>query len=170
MKPTSCKYYLLGLLMMIPGCTLQHVPKEQKIAPANIPPFKVVGAVRLTNTQSSVEDVPLAIPGFTINVNYKSYTDIALKLLRSELDNKSGAVAGSAAKEIKVAIVDIKMLPMSGNFRCIVNYTVESGDGYIRGLEAIGGSWSYQTAIDTAVTNVAVGVLNEERILTYLEK
>jgi hypothetical protein len=59
---------------------------------------------------------------------------------------------------------------MPGSFRCIVNTTIETGDGYVRGIEVVGASWNYQVAIDTAVSNVAVGVLNDEKILNYLEK
>lgn len=169
--PSRWSAYLSGSLIMIASCTLQHVPKEQKIEPAKIPAFKVVGAVKLVNAQLSSEEAQIAVPGFAVTVNYKNYTELALKLLQNELAKKTPAAAtGSAAKEIKLAIVDIKMLPMSGNFRCIINYTVETGDGYVRGLESMGGSWSYQTAIDSAVTNVAIGILNTEQILTYLEK
>jgi hypothetical protein len=160
----------VGLVLTLIGCTIQHIPKEQSIEPARVPPFKVVGAVKLTNTQASIENMPIAVSPFTVNINYKNFTDLALKLLKNELDKKHAGGGTNAAKEIKLAIIDIKMLPMSGNFRCIINYTVETGDAYVRGLEAIGASWNYQTAIDAAIANVAVGVLNNERILTYLEK
>ena len=170
MKARSYAILIGTLLTALCGCTLQHIPKEQTIEPAKIPPFKAIGTTVLTNTQASTEDVQIAIPAFTITVNYRSYTDLALRQLKSELDKKTDASRARPAKEFKLGIVDIKMLPMSGNFRCIINYTVETGDGYVRGLEAIGGSWNYQTAIDTAMANVVVGILNEERILNYLEK
>jgi len=91
-------------------------------------------------------------------------------LLKSELDKRKEEITVSTPKVITVAIDDLKMFPMVGNFRCIINYTVKTGDGYVRGIEVLGGSWNYRTAIDMAVANVAVGVLNDEKILSYLEK
>ena len=69
-------------------------------------------------------------------------------------------------------ITEILEIPCygTGTMRCFVNYTVETGDGYVRGNEVVGASWNYETAIDMAVANVAVGVLNDEKILNYLEK
>ena len=169
MKRTSHPFYLI-VILVLSGCTLHYVPSAPPIEPASIPPFKVVGTVKLTNAQELSEDVSLPIPGFTITANFRQYTDLAIKSLRTELDKKSGGNAGAAEKEIKLAIVDLKMLPGSGNFRCILNFTATTGQGYIRGIEVIGASWNFKTAIDTAVANVAIGVLNDERILSYLEK
>ncbi|MGQ0549930.1 MAG: hypothetical protein ACT4PY_09735 [Armatimonadota bacterium] len=92
-----------------------------------------------------------------------------MSVLRGELDKRSAAGRG-VPKRIMVAIVDLRMIPTPGTFRCIINHTVETGDGYRRGIEVIGGSWDFRKAIDAAVANVAISVLNDEKILAYLEK
>lgn len=170
MKPPVFKRALLMAFLILFGCTLQHIPGEQQIDPSRLPPFNPIGPVKLTNAQDSSENVSLSTVGLTLLVNYRDYTQLAIKSLKSELEKHGSAVLESAPKEIRLAIVDLKLLPLSISHKCIINYTVVTGDGYVQGHEAIGESWSYQVAIDTAVTNVAIGVLNDERILDYLEK
>ena len=154
--------------ILVHSCTLQHLPKEQTIEPASIPPFKAKGTLALINNQLSTANVETTVSPFTITMNYRNFTDLVLKFLRNAIDKNQ--LGGTGTKEIKLAIVDVKMLPNAGNFRCVINATVEAGDGYVRGLEAVGASWNYQTAIDSAIANIAVAVLNHERILTYLEQ
>jgi hypothetical protein len=62
------------------------------------------------------------------------------------------------------------MILTTGTFGCIINHTVETGDGYRHGIEVIARSWSFKKAIDAAVAEVAISVLNDENILSYLEK
>lgn len=170
MKVIASTSYFLVISLILAGCSLRYVPSELSLEPARIPPFKRVGTVTLTNAHESSEDISVSIPGATVTVNYKEYTDLVIKLLKSELDKRKEEITVSTPKVITVAIDDLKMFPMVGNFRCIINYTVKTGDGYVRGIEVLGGSWNYRTAIDMAVANVAVGVLNDEKILSYLEK
>jgi hypothetical protein len=164
------KRVLVMAFLIFFGCTLQHTPSEQRIDPARLPPFKPVAPVKLTNAQDSVENVSVPTVAATISVNYRDFTQLAIKLLKNELEKHGSTVQESAAKEIKLAIVDLKLLPLSTSHKCLINYTVVTGEGYVRGLEAMGESWNIQTAIDTAITNVAIGVLNDEQILDYLEK
>ncbi len=112
----------------------------------------------------------MSVPAVTLKVNYRQYTEIALKSLKKELEKKGVTIAAGGPKEIKLAVVDLKMIVMPGRSTCVLNYTVMTGDGYIRGMESTGASWNSRVAIDMAVANVTVGVLNDQRILDYLEK
>jgi len=170
MKTTALRFYLLSGFLILCGCTLSYAPSQHQIEAQRIPPFKASGSVKLTNAQGSFEDTSITVSPYTILVNYKQYTDLVIKYLRSEVAKRGAAVSGNAAKEIKLAIVDLMVLGIPGTMRCFVNYTVETGDGYVRGNEVVGASWNYETAINMAVANVAVGFLNDEKILNYLEK
>lgn len=161
---------VLVVLLVLSGYALRHVSAASTIEPDRVPSFNVAGPVQIINAQQSSEDVSIPIPLFTLTVNYGQYTESAIRLLKAELDKRSGVAPGSTPKRITVAIVDLRMIALAGTFRCIVNHTVETGDGYRRGIEVIGGSWDFRTAIDAAVANVAVSVLNDEKILSYLEK
>ena len=171
MKLTAFRFYFLPVFLILCGCVTNYVPSEHEIGANRIPPFKPSGSVRLTNAQESSDDVSVSVPGVTtVTVNYRQYTELAIKLLKGELEKKGVAVLGNAAKEIRLAIVDLKVLTVPGTMRCLVNFTVKTGDGYVRGKEVIGANWNYETAIDMAVANVAIGILNDEKFLDYLEK
>jgi hypothetical protein len=170
MKLTAFRFYFLPVFLIFCGCISSYVPSEHEIGANRIPPFKPSGSVRLTNAQESSKDTSITISPSTFTVNYRKYTEIAIRLLKRELRKKGTIVSGYGAKEIKLAIVDLRVNRMPGTMRCFVNYTVKTGDGYVRGNEVVGASWDFQTAIDMAVANVAVGVLNDEKILNFLEK
>ena len=171
MKLTAFRFYFLPVFLILCGCVTNYVPSEHEIGANRIPPFKPSGSVRLTNAQESSDDVSVSVPGVTtVTVNYRQYTEFAIKLLKGELEKKGVAVLGNAAKEIRLAIVDLKLLIVPGTTRCLVNFTVKTGDGYVRGKEVIGANWYFKTAIDMALANVAIGILNDEKFLDYLEK
>lgn len=170
MKAKPNKFLFLVLLLIIAGCTLRHTVSERTIETNRIPPFKAGGPVKLTNNREPSAENTVSVRPYTITVDYRQYTEIAIRLLKGELEKKGVRVVEKAAKEIKLSIVDLKVLPMPGVMRCILNYTVETGDGYVRGKQVIGANWNFKTAIDMAVTNVAIGVLNDENVLNYVEK
>ena len=160
---------LVGLLVLS-GCALHHISAESTIEPDRIPEFKVAGPIEIVNAQQSSEDVAIPIPGFTVAVNYRQYTESAIKALRGELDRRAGPTAARTPKRVTLTIVDLRMVTTGTTFGCIINYTVETGDGSRRGIEVIAWSWRFPKAINAAVTDVAISVLNDEKILSYLEK
>jgi len=66
------------------------------------------------------------------------------------------------------AVVDSALKP--GQPVAIVNCTVATGDGYLRGLEASGVSWNFQTALDGAIVEVVNGVLTNYRVRQYVSE
>ena len=120
--------------------------------------------------QESNEDTFVSTPVYSLSINYKQFTELALKLLKKEVNDRSSSLFGTTPKEIKLTVVDVRLITKYFAYRCIINSTVETGDGYIRGFEVIGTSWRDETAIDTALSKVAISVLNDKGILNYLEK
>jgi hypothetical protein len=166
----GAKLVFLSILLILAGCATSHVANEVPLDPNRIPPFKPKGSVNLINAQRSSKIHSIFLSNLTVRVNYNQYTEIVLSLVKNELRNKGVQVSRYGSKEIEVAVVDLQILPAAGTFRCFINYTVRTGDGYMHGNEAVGASWNYQTAIDAAVASAAVGVLNNENVLDYLEK
>jgi hypothetical protein len=52
----------------------------------------------------------------------------------------------------------------------LINYTVETGDGYLRGYRVQDTNRDFRAAIDGALAKVVAGVLQDEQVLKYLEK
>ncbi len=170
MKLRACKFYFVGIFLISSGCTVKYLAKESLVDSTRIPRFKVAGEVKLTNAQGSSDDVLVPKGNITLSINYREHTQLILNLLKKELDERSSTLFGDAPKEIKLAVVDVKMIPTQLMTRCIMNSTIETKEGYIRGIEVIGASWNFFIAIDTAVANTVIAVLNDEQILAYLEK
>ena len=99
---------------------------------------------------------------------YKS-TDRLIALIKDELQKKGISVLESAGKKLKISIVDIWMVPRVGVFKCDFNLTADIGGNAI-GMKASGESWNYEKAMDLALTEAAIVILNNDKIIQYLEK
>ncbi len=160
--------FLLTLVLL--GCTVRHAPGISSLAPGQVPDFRPGGPVKLVNAQLSSENSTIPLPPGNLSVNYREYTESALELIRKEISNRGGMISDSALKVIKLAITNIRIESSSSNFTCIINYTIETGDGYLKGLRVTSSNWNVYAAIDNSVANVAISVLNDKIVLSYLEK
>ena len=156
---------LLTGLLIFSACSPRYVPSEIPIDPSRIPGLRVAGPVKIVNAQTSSEDTVTPLGPNSLSVNYKEYTERAIKFLKTELERRGAVVSDSASKVIRFSITDVKMYRV---FTCIINYTVETGDGYVRGFEGSSESWNFKTAADGALANVVMGVLQNDKILSYL--
>jgi len=158
----------LSAIFIQSGCTVRHTPGDFQIQSGEIPSFSVSEPIRIVNAQTSSSDVILPVPPYKLIINHKQYTDTAIKLLAGEIEKRGGKIAEDASKVIEVSIIDIK-IATTVKYRCIIHFTVGTGDAYFKGFEAAGGGWDYEKAIDLAMANVVVEILNNDRILRYLE-
>lgn len=88
----------------------------------------------------------------------------------SELEKREGVVQTSASREIGLDFTDIRIIPGAGRLRAVINFTVTTGDGYVRGLEAYEVNWDYQRAIDGAIVNVVKAILTNDKVRQYLSE
>ncbi len=160
--------FLLTLVLF--GCTVRHVPEISSLAPGQVPDFRPAGPVKLVNAQPSSENSISPLPPGNLSVNYREYTDSALELIRKEISNRGGMISGNAPKVIKLAITNIRIESPPSSFTCIINYTIETGDRYLRQFQVTSSNWNVYVAIDNCVANVAISVLNNKNVLSYLEK
>ena len=163
--------FILGLMLLAScGIHIQHAPSQLVVDSAKIPPFRVVGPVKLVNAQTLSQDVVIPLY-FThdVSANYKQYTDAAINSLKLELEKKGAMISGIDGKTLKLAIADIKVLDRP-QYLCLINYTVETGDGYLRGYRVQDTDRDFRAAIDSALAKVVAGVLQDEQVLNYLEK
>lgn len=158
----------LSAIFIQTGCAVRYTPSDSQITSGEIPSFSVSEPIRIVNAQTSSSDVILPVHPYKLSVNHKQYTDTAIKLLIGEIEKRGGKISGDASKVINVSIIDVK-IATTMKFRCIINFTVETGDAYFKGFEVAGGSWDYEKAIDLAMANVVIKTLNNDGILRYLK-
>ena len=157
------------VVMVLAACTIHYVPKPSPEEPIVIPVFKPGQPVAIVN-KTAPREVVLPVPTYDLRVDYRQYADSAIQLLKSELEKRDGVVQTSASREIGLDFTDIRIVPSLGRFRAVINFTVTTGDGYERGVEASDVNWNFQKAIDGAIVNVVKATLTNDRVRQYLSE
>ena len=157
------------LVMVLAGCTIHYVPKPSPEEPIVFPSFKPGQPVAIIN-KTAPREVLLSVQTFDLRVDYRQYADSAIQLLKSELEKREGVVQTSASREIGLDFTDIRIAPSLGRLRAVINFTVTTGDGYVRGLEASDANGNFQRAIDGAIVNGVKGILTNDRVRQYLSE
>jgi len=165
---------VVGLMIIVlgsTGCqlTVHHVPKNLVIAPGRVPRLVLTSPIQLSNAQPRKEKIKTETVGYTLLVDYNEYTALFIDILGKEIERSGGSISPRAAKEIKVAITDVGLTNCMVNCFSSADATVELGDGRVRGFNSKSRG-SMQDAIDKAMVNLAVTILNDERVRHFLEK
>lgn len=155
--------------VILAGCTLQYAPKPSSEELIVISAFKPGQPVAIIN-KTAPREVLLPVSAYDLRVDYRQYADSAIQLLRSELEKREGVVQTSASREIGLDFTDVRIVPGAGRLRAVINFTITTGDGYLRGLEASEGNWNFQKAIDGAIVNVVKEILSNDRVRQYLSE
>jgi hypothetical protein len=168
----SLKIHIILILMItFTGCSVHYVPQPYPVGGDRVPPLKVKQAVDIINTQIDTKfKVPIG-PDKYMKGNLREWTDTAVQVLKTELKKNDIAVSDGASKMLKLSVTRVNMFSGTWNTRCILYIKVETGDGYAKEFE--GNNLSpegFQIAGPFAVTNAVAAMLNNDKILGYLEK
>ena len=160
---------LLVAMLAAMGCTLHHRPADFAIDPGSIPPLPGAEAVTVTRGQvSAAARSRLSVPSYTVTVDYLEYTDAAVDRLRAELLRSGIAVSGHARNTLRLAVAYVTIVRSAGSFSCVIDFSVETGDGYRKGHQARAHSWDFRKACNAAISNIVVVTLNDPKVRAYL--
>ena len=163
--------FALGLFLA--GCTRHYVPSIRTVDPALVPDLKGAQAVCVVNISTATRETILG----TNDMGTKAYmgdlskwTDTAVALLKLELKKRGFIIreCKEDAKAIKLAIRLAQIAVPMGTY-CFVELHLETGDGYSRNYIANNSSFSYRKALDEVVTRSIIAVLNDKKIIEYLQ-
>lgn len=157
------------VIAVLAGCTMQYTPKPNPEERLAVPAFKPGQPVAIVN-KTAPKEVLLSVGPYDLQADFRQYADSAAQLLRSELERLQGVVQASAPREIGLDFTDIRIQRSAGSFRSVISFTVTTGDGYLRGLEASDASWSFQKAIDGAIVDAVKVILANDRVRQYLSE
>jgi hypothetical protein len=156
-------------LVAFAGCTLRYAPNPPPIESGVVKDLKASGPIQFQNIQSTTAERDLRVPPYTVKVNLYQYTESVIRLIRRALEEKGISFSNNAEKVVRLAVIDVTMVPLAGGrFRCALNLTVETALTGPKGMEASARSWNFQKAIDYAIADAAVLILNNEEIGKYL--
>ncbi len=101
-------------------------------------------------------------------LNHKQLLEVAIEALEGYIRDAGGTIVTEGGeKTITLAITDVSNIAI---FETFVNFTLETGDGYVQGLQAYGKRWNYRRSIDNAVADIPVQVLSDPQVIAYLEQ
>ena len=121
------------------------------------------------NSQNAQEDIVIPVESLKLNVNLKEYTESVITSLKSELDRNGNPYSDSASKKIEISVVDVSLASSMGGNICNIDLVIQPGAIPVIGIQASAKSLNYQKAIDYAVADAAIRVLNHREIIRYLE-
>ncbi len=160
-------YRLITLLMIASfaaGCATDYVAKPESIVAEDVAQYEITGPVAVTGMQQS--RYKMLHPIGQLHVDYRDVSGAAATLLSEELQGRIGTVNPESPKTLHIHVSDMILIR---SFECLINFVVETGDGYQRGYEAYGKSWNYQEVCNKAFPDIAVLVLGDPAIQLYLQ-
>lgn len=168
MKSSLVIVYALCIAFLHEGCTVHHTPKDLSLAPGSIQPFSVSTPVILINAQSSSKEVLTTSMEYDLPVNYRQYTESAIKLLKEEIEKNGGTVLTEAPKAIHLSIVNVSLTKSLVRYRSIVDATIQLGNSPVKGFNSTA-SGGLEEAVDLAIVKLVVSILHDQKVRSYLE-
>jgi len=173
---TAAVHYLLGptaepATSPLPSDLTKPYEAKSKNPQGSIPAFAARGRIRIVNAEPSAR-WPIMYPQRLVMkkeyVDRRQLLEVARAALEQRIREAGGTIVSEGGdKTITLTVTDLSMIAI---FETFINFTLETGDGYVRGLQAHGKQWNYRTSIDEAVADIPVQVLNDPNVLKYLER
>lgn len=151
--------------------TRQHEARRRR-PEGSIPRLAVRADVDVINAQIP-KRWPTTFPHRTIYrameyVDFRQLVEVAKENLERYLrDAEQATTREIEVKSLKLAITDITTI---FGYETFVHFTVETGRGDVRRLQAYGEDVNYRRSIDYAVADMASRLLNDPEIAAYLEQ
>lgn len=151
-------------------------PDAFSLNPEQVPEVYTASTVCLINGQTDTEDV---IIGEGINLVWKGnlhiWTDAAINQAARRLTAANVALAENGQKKLELSITEAELILGSVMSRCIVNLKVKIEDGRIFNFKGdhrstAGIVYLPQVAMDGAVSNAAISMVNDPDIVRYLNQ
>lgn len=157
-------------MALMGGCSVRYEPQLPLIEPHMISHPGFDDPLSLKNTQNSASDTIVKLrSGHTLTVNYREYTDLIIQKIKTELEKRGKCLTANADKTLGIAVIGVDMITFAGGQDCQINLTVATGGKNLFGLEATAQSMSYKKAINYALAEAAIQILNDRRVHEYLK-
>lgn len=158
---------LVLVLHLGTGCaTIQHTPKDYDLGEP-WPGVTASGPVSVRTGNAPAGRFTIDLPGQSMTIDLQEYTEALAQRVRKALSEQGVATEPEAARVIEVEVVYANILPQM-RFHCVVDFTVRTGDGYVRGRQARDKSGNPQKACNAALSRAAFELLGDERVRRYL--
>jgi hypothetical protein len=103
-------------------------------------------------------------------VNYHEYTDMLVKEIGEAFEDQGLPVEAGSERYLGVSVLHVNMVVGGiggGAYRCYVDVRVETGGGYVRGIEGLRSASNPQRACNAAIADGALKVATDPSIQRY---
>lgn len=151
------------------GCTAHLQPREGIALPSPAARVQVAGplAVRAAAAPPQTHEFALG-GGFYASADYSDFARAVARLLEAELA-RQGAAIGTGGKSLEIDVQHIDCINGAGQSACVIDYTITTGDGEVRGFQARDWGWIFPNACNGAVANAVTETLADAWVGRYLQ-
>jgi hypothetical protein len=161
---------ILGIFLA--GCTTHLVPSIRSVDPTAVPDFQGKQAVCIVNISTTSGETLLGTSsgGHTYMGDLSKWTDTAVTILKLELQKRGFIIrdCGEDTKKIGMSIIKAQIVVRYGS-KCFLELHLETGNGYTRNYVTYNSAFTYDKASDGAVTRAVTDILNDQKIIEYLQ-
>ena len=155
------------VLLFNTGCgTIVHTPKDHEFDEP-WPTVKTSRPVAVRSGNAVAGRFTIDLPGRSMTVDLREYTEALVQRVRAALANQGVAVEPGAPTAIEIEVVYANILPQM-RYHCVVDFTVRAGNGYVRGHQARDKSGNPKKACNAALSRAAFELLADELLQQYL--
>jgi len=162
--PSTLVFLAVGL-----GCTTHLTPKPFELEDA-WPRIATAGDVAVRAGAAPSGRHVLKVSGSSFTVDYAEFTASLVARTRQALNEQGAELSEAAQRSIEVEVVYVSILPGAGRFHCVIDFTLRTGDGYVRGLQARANSWRTDNACNAALSESALVALRDGHVASYLAR
>ena len=155
------------------GCaTHPIVAKRYPVDQKMIPDFTSNNAIALDNTQNDQNKILVGTNmGHKFKGDLHQFTEIAIETLEGELKNKNITVEPGAGKNMKISVSKVHFESRWSGFWCESFIQVETGDGYKAEIDGHdSNAWILPPCINGSLNHAVVAILNDDKIIEYLNR
>lgn len=162
------------LLFFLISCMPPMMIKPASIVvdPNKVQDFKLNKKINIVNIHPSKTNIQVFTLGFSkAEGNLYEWTDIAIKLLKSELEKRGGEISEDGLKVLSLSISNAHVATRAGGSGtwCKLTLHVETGDGYSTDISIVHNAGiGVDRPVGYAITLAITDLLNDENILHYL--
>ena len=162
---------LLLILIGFAGCTHVVSVEQYPMKEGMVTAFLGDQPVNVINAQNDAGLELIGQMGLNKYVaNLQEWTDIAIKVVETELHDRNIVTNTEAEKTFKLAITDVNFYQGAFSIRCKLDLRVETADGDT--IEFAGDNnspWTLYRACGGAVVRAVGAMLNHPNVLHYLK-
>ncbi len=168
----SCILVSMATVFLCSCATHVLVAKKYPVDRKMLPELSSGSMIAIDNAQQNKNEILLGTNmGSKFNGDLNQFTEVAIETLEDELKNMSIIIESNSEKRIKLSVTKVHFDSRWSGFWCVSCVRVETGDGYTAEIDGHdSNAWILHPCIYGSLNHAVVAVLNDEKIIEYINR